>query len=101
MPEGNLTRLGFEQYATPDDALEALWESGARDVLVEGGAGLAASFLEQGLVDRVQAYAAPLLLGAGPHVVPAALAATLAEAPRYRLTHVTVLGDDVLIEMER
>ena len=101
VPEGNLTRLGFEQYATPAAALEALWESGARDVLVEGGAGLAASFLREGLVDRVQAYVAPLLLGAGAGVVDTALAATLADAPRFALSRVTVLGGDVLIEMER
>ena len=64
VPEGNLTRLGFEQYATPEEALEALWATGARDVLVEGGATLAASFLELDLVDAVQAYIAPALLGA-------------------------------------
>ena len=40
------------------------WATGARDVLVEGGATLAASFLEQDLVDAVQAYIAPALLGA-------------------------------------
>ena len=70
-------------------------------MLVEGGAGLAASFLREGLVDRVQAYVAPLLLGAGAGVVDTALAATLADAPRFALSRVTVLGGDVLIEMER
>ncbi|SDL73552.1 diaminohydroxyphosphoribosylaminopyrimidine deaminase / 5-amino-6-(5-phosphoribosylamino)uracil reductase [Corynebacterium mycetoides] len=100
VPEGNLSRLGFEQYATPEGALDALWESGARDVLVEGGATLTTSFFRLGAVDRVQAYVAPLLLGDGRGVLTGALAESLPDAPRFELTGVTVLGNDVLIEME-
>lgn len=101
VPEGNLTRLGFEQYATPGAALEALWETGARDVLVEGGAALAASFLKLDLVDTVQAYIAPALLGAGRGVLDRAIAGTIADARRFRTTLVRPVGNDVFIEMER
>ena len=101
VPEGNLTRLGFEQYATPEEALEALWATGARDVLVEGGATLAASFLELDLVDAVQAYIAPALLGAGRGVLDRAIAGTIADARRFRTTLVRPVGGDVFIEMER
>ena len=101
VPEGNLTRLGFEQYATPQEALDALWETGARDVLVEGGAALAASFLELDLVDAVQAYIAPALLGAGRGVLDRAIAGTIADARRFRTTLVRPVGNDVFIEMER
>ncbi|WP_165165157.1 bifunctional diaminohydroxyphosphoribosylaminopyrimidine deaminase/5-amino-6-(5-phosphoribosylamino)uracil reductase RibD [Corynebacterium qintianiae] len=101
VPDGNLARLGFEQYATPEEALRALWETGARDVLVEGGASLTTSFLALGVVDRVQAYAAPLLLGGGRGVLAGALAQSLPGAPRFELTGVSVLGNDVLMEMER
>lgn len=101
VPEGNLTRLGFEQYATPQKALDALWETGARDVLVEGGAALAASFLELDLVDAVQAYIAPALLGAGRGVLDRAIAGTIADARRFRTTLVRPVGNDVFIEMER
>jgi len=101
VPEGNLTRLGFEQYATPQEALTALWETGARDVLVEGGATLAASFLELDLVDAVQAYIAPALLGAGRGVLDRAIAGTIADARRFRTTFVRPVGNDVFIEMER
>lgn len=100
VPEGNLSRLGFEQYATPTEALNALWETGARDVLVEGGATLATSFFELGVVDRVQAYLAPLLLGGGRPVVERALAGTLADAKRYTVSGLKRLGDDVVIMME-
>ena len=101
VPEGNLTRLGFEQYATPEEAMEVLWATGARDVLVEGGATLAASFLDLDLVDAVQAYIAPALLGAGRGVLDRSIAGTIADARRFRTTLVRPVGNDVFIEMER
>lgn len=101
LQQSNLVRLGYEQYPTPLAALQHLWSSGARDVLVEGGAGLITSFFELGVVDRVQAYIAPLLLGGGRGIVDKALADTLGDAPRFKLTEVTVLGNDVLVEMEK
>ena len=93
--------MGFEQYATPQEALDALWETGARDVLVEGGAALAASFLDLDLVDAVQAYIAPALLGAGRGVLDRSIAGTIADARRFRTTLVRPVGNDVFIEMER
>ncbi|WKD57608.1 Riboflavin biosynthesis protein RibD [Corynebacterium capitovis DSM 44611] len=101
VPPGNLHDLGFEQYGTPEDTLAALWESGARDVLVEGGARLLSSVFELGVVDRIQAYLAPVVLGGGRGVVDRALAETLGDAQRYTLTDLRRLGDDVLVEMER
>lgn len=101
LPTGNLMRLGFEQYSTIDEALDALWESGARDVLVEGGASLAASFLERDLVDAVQAYVAPALLGLGRGVLDRAIAETISDARRFSTVMARSVGNDVLIEMER
>lgn len=97
----NLARLGFEQYATPQAALAELYASGARDVLVEGGAGLASSMLELGYVDSIQAYLGNVILGEGTGVLKHAAASTLAEAPRWCRHSVKVLGDDVLIEYQR
>ena len=101
LPQSNLARIGYEQYPSPSVALEQLWSTGARDVLVEGGAGLITSFFELGVVDRVQAYIAPLLLGGGRGILDHALADTLGDAPRFQLADVTVLGNDVLVEMEK
>nr|VDG63575.1 Diaminohydroxyphosphoribosylaminopyrimidine deaminase / 5-amino-6-(5-phosphoribosylamino)uracil reductase [Streptococcus thermophilus] len=102
VPQGNLTELGFEQYATPREALDALYASGARDVLVEGGAELMHSMFELDVVDAVQAYVAPMILGAGRGVVAGQLAGTLAEATRYELNTVWCTDDDdVVIEMSR
>jgi len=42
---------------------------GVQYLYVEGGAGTAASFLEAGLVDRVELYRAPFDIGTGPDVI--------------------------------
>lgn len=97
----NLHRLGFEQYPDIPGALEALWESGARDILVEGGATLASGMLEAGVVDAVQAYVAPTLLGGGAGVLARAVAGTLADAAVFDLADVTRLGGDVLLTLTR
>nr|WP_083428391.1 bifunctional diaminohydroxyphosphoribosylaminopyrimidine deaminase/5-amino-6-(5-phosphoribosylamino)uracil reductase RibD [Corynebacterium sp. NML140438] len=100
VPAGNLTRLGFLQYPSPEAACDALWALGARDVLVEGGASLLRSFISSGVVDRVQAYIAPKLLGQGRSVLDAAVARTIGDAFEYKISDVRRLGEDVLIEME-
>lgn len=100
VPEGNLSELGFLQYPTPEAACAELWELGCRDVLVEGGANLLSSFFTRGVVDRVQAYMAPKLLGQGRSVLDAALARTIGDAFEFKICDVHQLGEDVLIEME-
>jgi diaminohydroxyphosphoribosylaminopyrimidine deaminase / 5-amino-6-(5-phosphoribosylamino)uracil reductase len=78
-------------------ALAALAERGLTRVLVEGGAVLAASLLRAGLVDRLAWFRAGAILGgdAIAAVAPFGLD-RLAEAPRFRLTAVETLGEDVL-----
>lgn len=97
----NLHRLGFVRYPEISAALSALWEEGARDVLVEGGAGLASAFLAADLVDAVHAYVAPTLLGAGRGVLAQAVGDSLVDAARFSFDSVTRLGDDVFYEMTR
>lgn len=99
--ESNLAQLGFEQYTGMNDALEALWETGARDILLEGGPTFATAMLRAGLVDAIQAYIAPAILGAGKSVLSWDGETTIAEIMRFHTTAVRQLGDDVLIEMTR
>jgi diaminohydroxyphosphoribosylaminopyrimidine deaminase/5-amino-6-(5-phosphoribosylamino)uracil reductase len=79
--------------------LRLLAGRGVLQALVEGGPTLHRAFLEAGLADRIVAYVAPVLLGAGGRAGygldpgPA-----LAAAPRYRLLRATPLGDDVGLE---
>ena len=53
--------------------------------------------LAAGLVDRVVAYVAPVLLGAGPAALGDAGIGTIASALRLQPDDVTVLGPDVRI----
>lgn len=72
----------------------------ASNVLVEGGAGLTGSLLEQGLVDQVLAFVAPRLMGDVEALDPAAGSActSIAEAMRLKLCAVERVGDDVLLD---
>lgn len=98
--KGHLADTGFVQWSSPETALADLWNRGARNVLVEGGPQLAVSFLRAGLVDFVQAYVAPLLLGDGRPMLGGALAHTLADGLRMHTTSVQQLGEDVLLCLE-
>lgn len=98
IPAGHHLAGACERYPDIATALSALWESGARDVLVEGGAGLAAGFVAAGVVDFVQAYLAPKLLGAGHPVLGGAVTETLSGAFEFETTAVRRLGADVLVE---
>ena len=81
--------------ATRDPA-EALAELFARDrqhVFLEGGPTLGAAFLRAGLVDEVVAYVAPMLLGAGTSAVADLGITTIADAVRFDVVDITVVGE--------
>lgn len=79
--------------------LEELFRRERRHVLLEGGPHLAGAMWRGGLVDRVLAYVAPVLLGGGPAAVEDAGITTIADAARLRLDDVTRLGDDVRLTL--
>lgn len=77
--------------------LSALYQRERLLVLVEGGARLAAGFLAAGLVDRVVAYIAPALLGAGTPVIGDFGAATIEAALRLEPRDLTYIDGDVRV----
>lgn len=79
----------------PAAVLGLLHRRGLRSVLLEGGPNLAGSFLAAGLVDRVVAYLAPMLLGTGPAALADAGVATITGAHRLGPPEVHVLGADL------
>lgn len=81
--------------ADPAGILAELYARGVRHVLLEGGATLAGSFVRDGLVDRVVAYVAPALLGAGPSALTGTGIGTIDHARRLRLDDVTQIGSDI------
>jgi diaminohydroxyphosphoribosylaminopyrimidine deaminase/5-amino-6-(5-phosphoribosylamino)uracil reductase len=83
-------------------SLSALKRRGVTSVLVEGGGQVAASFLRAGLVDRLEWFRAPILLGGEGRPCVAALAlARLSDAPRFRRLAVEPCGDDLWERYER
>lgn len=69
---------------------------------IEGGGQLAASFVLSGLVDRLEWFRAPIVLGEeGRSGLGALHLASLAAAPRFRRSQIVPLGDDVWERYER
>lgn len=83
----------------PRGALAELWQAGSRQVLLEGGPTLAASFLRAGYVDEVVAYVAPALLGAGASAVGDLGLASINDAWRFDLVDATVIGTDLRLTL--
>jgi diaminohydroxyphosphoribosylaminopyrimidine deaminase / 5-amino-6-(5-phosphoribosylamino)uracil reductase len=95
----DLAHAGVEQIAATDvhDALRQLKERGVLSLMVEGGAGLAASFLAGDHVDRLVIFRAPVILGAAALGAFSGIASQEIEhAPRYTLLETRALGDDVM-----
>jgi diaminohydroxyphosphoribosylaminopyrimidine deaminase / 5-amino-6-(5-phosphoribosylamino)uracil reductase len=74
------------------DELAALAEEGVQSLLLEGGPTLAASFLREGLVDKLLVFVAPKLSGEGPRLFEG-------EVPPLALSRFESrrVGDDVLL----
>ena len=82
--------------------LAALKRRGVSSVLIEGGGLVAASFLRAGLVDWLEWFRAPILLGAEGRPCVAGLAlARLSDAPGFRRLAVEPCGDDLWERYER
>ena len=82
--------------------VQTLGDKGLSRLLVEGGGQVAASFLRCGLVEVLEWFRAPIVIGGeGRPGVGALAVAALADAPRFRRTAVRELGDDLHETYER
>jgi diaminohydroxyphosphoribosylaminopyrimidine deaminase/5-amino-6-(5-phosphoribosylamino)uracil reductase len=79
------------------EVLATLYDRGVRSVLLEGGPTLAGAFVRAGAVDRVLAYLAPALLGAGPAALTGTGICTLGSALRLHIDELTTVGTDIRI----
>jgi diaminohydroxyphosphoribosylaminopyrimidine deaminase/5-amino-6-(5-phosphoribosylamino)uracil reductase len=105
-----LSACGIDVVAVSRDArgrpdigavLTDLARRGVTRLLVEGGAGVHAAFLDRGFADRLEIFRSPMLLGDAGHSAIDALAAfTLDEAPRFVCTGRHALGRDLLESFE-
>jgi len=81
----------------PHEVIGALGDR--TDVLVEGGPTLAGAFLRAGVVDRILAYVAPILLGGPVTVIDDVGVPNIARALRWRFDGIEQVGPDVLLSL--
>lgn len=81
----------------PVAALATLWEHEVRTVIIEGGSVIHTAFLTAGLVDELNIYIAPALLGAGTQAVADLGIRTMADALRGQDVSLETLGVDCLV----
>lgn len=98
----------IEQVEAPDGrpapaaVLAALKRRGVGTLMIEGGGRVAASFIAAGLVDTLEWFRAPILLGGDGRACVAGLAlARLSDAPAFRHLAVEPCGDDLWERYER
>jgi diaminohydroxyphosphoribosylaminopyrimidine deaminase/5-amino-6-(5-phosphoribosylamino)uracil reductase len=81
----------------PHEVIRALGDR--TDILVEGGPTLAGAFLRAGVIDRILAYVAPILLGGPITAVDEVGVPSIGKALRWRFDGVESLGPDLLLSL--
>ena len=81
----------------PHEVIKAL--SDRTDVLLEGGPTLAGAFLRAGVIDRILAYVAPILLGGPISAVDDVGVLSIAHAQRWRFDGIEPIGPDLLLSL--
>lgn len=103
-----LHKAGAQIYLLPErngriqlkKLIKLLGQSGITSILVEGGGGLNASALKEGIVDKVVLFLAPLIIGgeSAPGVVGGAGVKSLKQALNIKGLTVTPVGADWMVE---
>lgn len=106
IPVGEAEVLRIAGDSTNRPAIQAVLETlagrGVTSLMIEGGGRVAACFVAAGVVDAIEWFRAPILLGGDGRPGVAALSlARLAHAPRYRRLAAEPLGDDLWERYER
>lgn len=81
----------------PHEVVKAL--SDRTDVLLEGGPTLAGAFLRAGVIDRIIAYVAPILLGGPITAIDDVGVLSIAHAQRWRFDAIEPMGPDLLLSL--
>jgi diaminohydroxyphosphoribosylaminopyrimidine deaminase / 5-amino-6-(5-phosphoribosylamino)uracil reductase len=91
------TRTMVIRTHDPHEVIKAL--SDRTDLLLEGGPTLAGAFLRAGVIDRILAYVAPILLGGPITAVDDVGVLSIAHAQRWRFDQLEPMGPDVLLSL--
>ena len=81
--------------------LQDLAQREINELHVEAGGTLNAALLQQGLVDEILAYIAPVLLGAGQPLAALPALQNLQQATHWHLQQVTQIGNDARLQLRR
>lgn len=81
----------------PREVVQALADR--TDVLLEGGPTLAGAFLRAGMIDRILAYVAPILLGGPIAAVDDVGVLSIAHAQRWRFDGTERIGPDLRMSL--
>ncbi|HEY9217786.1 MAG TPA: RibD family protein [Phenylobacterium sp.] len=110
-PAAHLVEAGVRVLTVPavgdgrpelKEVVEALRAEGVDTLFVEGGGQVAASFLRCELVDRLEWFRAPIVIGGeGRPGVGALAVAALSAAPHFKRQQVLTLGEDLWERYER
>jgi diaminohydroxyphosphoribosylaminopyrimidine deaminase/5-amino-6-(5-phosphoribosylamino)uracil reductase len=88
---------GHDGRVDPKRLIDRCAVEGINSIFLEGGGKLAASFVKAGLVNVIQWFRAPILIGGDGLPAIAALGLTeMANAPRWKSVSAERIGDDVL-----
>ncbi len=91
------TRTMVIRTRDPHEVIKAL--SDRTDVLIEGGPTLAGAFLRAGVINRILAYVAPILLGGPITAIDDVGVLSIAHAQRWRFDGIEPIGPDVLLSL--
>lgn len=93
---------GPDGKVSPKRLLDRCAVDGLDKIFLEGGGQLAASFIQAGLVDTIEWFRAPILIGGDGLPAIAALGLDeMAAAPRWRVTAAQSIDGDILTTYQR
>lgn len=88
---------GADGKVSPQRLMDRCAVEGLQKIFLEGGGKLAASFIRSGLVDTIEWFRAPILIGGDGLAAVAALGLTeMQDAPRWRVVKAQAIAGDVL-----
>jgi diaminohydroxyphosphoribosylaminopyrimidine deaminase/5-amino-6-(5-phosphoribosylamino)uracil reductase len=85
-------------HIPPQDMLAELAAAGLNYVMIEGGAGIASSFLSSGAVDEIAFFASPKLMGRGIHVTDALSFDRMGDVIGVEGISAKKIGGDILVK---
>ncbi len=93
--------LWVREALSPRDVVEQVWKRGATGLLIEGGGRTIAQFMEADLVDRLELFVAPTVLGDGPAWCSGLGLPSLDRSPGFRWVSTRRVGPDLRLTLER